>query len=79
MAGLEPAHQFVRAMFLHKAVENRPRNKFHDVMEDAILMPHGAPLFRVQLIRKQLESSRINAVHSIKHKTYRTVVAQGRA
>jgi hypothetical protein len=35
--------------------------------------------FRVQMIRNQLETSRINAVRFFKHRPCQTPVAQGRA
>src|SRR5262249_53126195 len=79
MSRLELANEFIRPVFLHKTIENRPRNQFQDVMQDAILMPHGVDPFRVQMIRNQLEASRINVVHSIKHEPYRTAVASCRA
>src|SRR5262249_22708234 len=79
MSRLELANEFIRPVFLHKTIENRPRNQFQDVMQDAILMPHGVDPFRVQMIRNQLEASRINVVHSIKHEPYRTAVALCRA
>jgi hypothetical protein len=43
------------------------------------LMPHGVDPFRVQMIRNQLEASRINAVRFFKHSLCQTLVGQGRA
>jgi len=40
---------------------------------------HGLDPFRVQMIRNQLEPNRINAVHLLKHKPCRTLVALCRA
>jgi hypothetical protein len=37
-------------------------------------MPHGVGPFRVQMIRNQLETSRINAVYLCKHASCQTAV-----
>ena len=43
------------------------------------VMLHGVDPFRVQVIRNQLEASRINAVHFFKHRPCQTLVGQARA
>ena len=45
IAGRELAHQFVAPVLFHKLVEGRPRDKFENAMEDAILMAHGVDPF----------------------------------
>jgi hypothetical protein len=47
-------------------------------MKNDILMPHGVDPFRVQMIRNQLEASRINAVRFFKHSLCQTLVGQAR-
>ena len=47
-------------------------------MKNDILMPHGVGPFRVQMIRNQLEASRINAVRLFKHEPCRTPVGSSR-
>jgi hypothetical protein len=42
-------------------------------------MPHGADPLRVQMIRNQLNSSRINAVHLLKQRSCQTPVGLSRA
>jgi hypothetical protein len=43
------------------------------------LMLHGVDPFRVQMIRNQLETSRINTVHFFKHRPCQTLVGLSRA
>jgi hypothetical protein len=43
-------------------------------MKNDILVPHGLDPLRVQMIRNQLNRSRINAVHFLKQKSCRTPV-----
>jgi hypothetical protein len=42
-------------------------------VKNDILVLHGLDPFRVQMIRNQLEPSRINAVHLLKHNPCRTL------
>ena len=64
----------VAAMLAHKTVMDPPRNIFREFMKHDSLMRHGLAPFRVQMPRKQLETSRINAVRPFKHKLCRTAV-----
>ena len=41
VTGLELAHQFIAAVLVHKPIERAPRNEFEQIVENAILMPHG--------------------------------------
>ena len=63
---------------VHKAIERPPRNLLQKAMKNDILLRHGVNPLAVQMIRNQLNSSRINAVYFIKQKSCRTVVTQGR-
>jgi hypothetical protein len=45
LPGLELAHQLIRPVLIHKPIEDRPRKKFQDVVEDAILVAHGVAPF----------------------------------
>ncbi len=64
----------IGAVAVHKTVERRPRNLLQKAMKNDILVRHGVNPLAVQMIRNQLNPSRINAVHFIKQKTCRTVV-----
>ena len=68
----------ISIVFFHKPIEHRPRNRFQKPMKNDILMLHGVDPFRVQMIRNQLEASRINAVHFFKHRPCQTPVGQAR-
>src|SRR5438128_1109564 len=59
---------------VHKAIERPPRNLLQKAMKNDILLRHGVNPLAVQMIRNQLNSSRINAVYFIKQKSCRTVV-----
>ena len=63
---------------IHKPIEHRPRNLLQKPMKNDILMPHGVDPFRVQMIRNQLETSKINAVRFFKHAPCQTAVGQAR-
>src|SRR6266404_8878767 len=65
-------------VLIHKLIEGRPRNMLQKPMKNDILMPHGVDPFRVQMIRNQLETSRINAVGLFKHEPCRTLVGSSR-
>src|SRR5260370_22847045 len=77
--GLYDAPIPVGFVLIHKLIEGRPRNMLQKPMKNDILMPHGVDPFRVQMIRNQLETSRINAVRLFKHEPSRTLVALCRA
>ena len=77
--GLQAARIRLGTVLFHKPIEKRPRNMLQKSMKNDILVLHGVVLSRVQLIRKLLEPSRINAVHLIKHKPCRTAVGSTRA
>ena len=77
--GLDAAIISVSAGFIHKTINDRPRNLLQDIMKNDSLVPHGFGPFSVQMIRNQLISSRINAVRFFKHRTCRTLVRQARA
>ena len=64
----------VRLVLIHKPIEGRPRNMLQKPMKNDILMLHGVDPFCVQMIRNQLETSRINAVRLFKHEPCRTLV-----
>jgi hypothetical protein len=66
--------RIIAAMLFHKAVMDPPRKIFRELVKHDILMRHGLAPFRVQMPRKQLETSRINAVRPFKHKLCRTGV-----
>ena len=61
-------------MLLDQPIENIPGNELQNLMKNAILMAHGIALIRVQTIRNPLNPRRINAVHILKHNSYRTPV-----
>ena len=65
-------------MLAHKTVMVPPRKIFHEFVKHDSLMRHGLAPFRVQMPRKHLETSRINAVRPFKHKLCRTAVGQAR-
>ena len=77
--GLNGAFVPVGIVLFHKPVERRPRNLLQKFIKNDILLPHGVDPLRVQMIRNQLNLSRINAVHFLKQKSCRTPAAQGRA
>ena len=68
----------VGIVLFHKPVERRPRNLLQKVIKNDILLPHGLDPLPVQMIRNQLNLSRINAVHFLKQKSCRTLVGQAR-
>src|SRR5512147_886512 len=70
--------RIVAAMLAHKTVMDPPRNIFRKFMKHDSLMRHGLAPIRVQMPRKRLETSRINAVRPFKHKLCRTTVGQAR-
>ena len=72
--GLHAARITVGIVLLDQSIDGSPRNVFHQPMKNDMLVLHGVDPFRVQLIRNSLETSRINAVHSFKHKPCRTLV-----
>src|SRR5260370_17036229 len=72
--GLYDAPIPVGFVLIHKLIEGRPRNMLQKPMKNDILIPHGVDPFRVQMIRNQLETSRINAVRLFKHEPCRTLV-----
>ena len=39
------AHEFIAPMPLHKPIEDVPRNEFHNIAENSILMAHGVDPF----------------------------------
>ena len=55
----------VGAVLLHKLLEPRPWNLLQQLMQDAIVMPHGVVLFGVQNVAKRLETRRIKAMHPV--------------
>ncbi len=69
----------IAAMLANKAVMDPPRNVFDDLVKNDSLTPHGLAPFRIQMPRKQLETSRINAVRPFKHKLCRTGVGHARS
>ncbi len=69
----------IAAMLANKAVMDPPRNVFDDLVKNDSLTPHGLAPFRIQMPRKQLETSRINVVRPFKHKLCRTGVGLTRA
>src|SRR5271166_2010089 len=71
--GAKPA-RIIAAMLRRKAVMDPPRDIFQEFVKHESLMRHGLPPFRIQMPRKQLETSRINAVRPFKHKLCRTAV-----
>jgi hypothetical protein len=72
--GLNGAIVPVGIVLFHKPVERRPRNLLQKFIKNDILLPHGVDPLRVQMIRNQLNLSRINAVHFLKQKSCRTPV-----
>src|SRR5208337_4904446 len=71
--GAKPA-RIIAAMLRRKAVMDPPRDIFQEFVKHESLMRHGLLPFRIQMPRKQLETSRINAVRPFKHKLCRTAV-----
>jgi hypothetical protein len=65
-------------VLFHKPIEGRPRNPLQKIMKNDILVSHGIIPLGVQMIRNQLNPSRINAVHFLKQKSCRTGVGQAR-
>ena len=76
--GSQAARIATGAKLLHKPIDDPPRNMLQKPVKNDILVLHGLDPFRVQMIRNQLEPSRINAVHPFKHETCRTLVGQAR-
>jgi len=68
-----------RTVLFHKLIKLRPRNLLQQAVKNDILMRHGVDPFHVQMIRNQLNRSRINAVHFLKQNSCRTPVGQARA
>jgi hypothetical protein len=41
VTGLELAHEVIAPMLVHKSIELAPWNEFEQIVENAILVPHG--------------------------------------
>ena len=60
----QPAHAGVRSVMIHKPIEPIPRQHLQDLMEEAIVVPHGADPLRVRAAGKLLESQK-NQRHAL--------------
>jgi len=54
----QPAHAGVRSVMIHKPIEPIPRQHLQDLMQKAMVVPHGADPFRVRAAGKLLESQK---------------------
>jgi hypothetical protein len=74
----QSAHARVGAVLIHKAVEQTPRHELQQLMQQAIVMPHGAEPFLCPSCRQALESQ-LNQRHALcPPKLNRTAVGQAR-
>ena len=63
--GRQTTDAVIRLVIRDQTIKLAPRNPLQQIVENAIVVPHGDVLFRVQETRQRLNTSRINTVHSV--------------